>query len=100
MQQVVERVTQLDLEAHSGFEWLPFGKLELQIYSIRHLQQHTGELMERLKPTKSLIPSPSMCVRRPAVLAEIAWKRYQKGDVDNPAMLKPIYLHHGEPIPQ
>jgi hypothetical protein len=47
-QQVVERVPQLDLEAASGFDWLPFGKLELQFYTIRHIQQHTGELMERL----------------------------------------------------
>ena len=45
---VVERVPQLDLDAESGFGWLPFGKLELQFYNIRHLQQHTGELMERL----------------------------------------------------
>jgi hypothetical protein len=28
--------------------WLPFGKTELQIYTIRYLQQHAGELMERL----------------------------------------------------
>jgi len=47
-QRVVERVPQLDLEAASGFDWLPFGKLELQFYTIRHIQQHTGELMERL----------------------------------------------------
>ena len=47
-QQVRERVDALDLEAGSGFSWLPFGKLELQFYNIRHLQQHTGELMERL----------------------------------------------------
>ena len=46
--QVRERVPALDLEAPSGFHWLPFGKLEQQIYSIRHLQQHTGELYERL----------------------------------------------------
>lgn len=32
----------------SGFYWLPFGKLELQFYSIRHLQHHTGELCDRL----------------------------------------------------
>jgi hypothetical protein len=38
----------LDPEAESGFYWLPMNKLELQIYNIRHLQQHTGELMERL----------------------------------------------------
>jgi hypothetical protein len=46
--QVQERVPELDLEAASGFEWLPFGKLELQFYTIRHLQQHTAELYERL----------------------------------------------------
>ena len=47
-QQVAERTPSLKLEAESGFNWLPFSKLELQIYNIRHLQQHTGELMERL----------------------------------------------------
>ncbi|MFN8473928.1 MAG: DinB family protein [Anaerolineae bacterium] len=47
-QQVGDRVPRLNLEADSGFDWLPFGKLELQLYTIRHLQQHTGELMERL----------------------------------------------------
>ena len=46
--QVIERVPQLDLEGASGFDWLPFNKLELQFYTIRHIQQHTGELMERL----------------------------------------------------
>lgn len=33
---------------NSGFYWLPFGKLELQFYNIRHLQHHTGELCDRL----------------------------------------------------
>jgi hypothetical protein len=47
-EQVEERVPALDLEADSGFNWLPFDKLELQIYNIRHIQQHTGELYERL----------------------------------------------------
>ncbi len=47
-QQVNEHVPQLNLEAGSGFYWLPMNKAELQIYNIRHLQQHTGELMERL----------------------------------------------------
>jgi tRNA threonylcarbamoyladenosine biosynthesis protein TsaB len=60
----------------------------------------SGEARERLKPTKSIIPSPVQCVRRPAVLAELAWKRWQSGDTDDPATLKPIYLHHGEPIPE
>jgi hypothetical protein len=47
-QQVAELVPQLNLDAESGFDWLPFNKAELQIYNIRHLQQHAGELMERL----------------------------------------------------
>lgn len=36
------------LHAESGFYWLPFDKLELQFYNIRHIQQHTGEHCERL----------------------------------------------------
>ncbi len=43
--------------------------------------------------------SPAQSVRRPAVLAEIAWERWQRGDVDDPVSLAPIYLHHGTPIP-
>lgn len=47
-QQVVDKVAGTNLAADSGFDWLPFSKLELQLYSIRHIQQHVGELMERL----------------------------------------------------
>jgi hypothetical protein len=46
--QVKERLPALDLEAESGFSWLPFGKFELQFYNIRHLQHHAAELYERL----------------------------------------------------
>ena len=47
-QEVAKMVPELNLEGESGFDWLPMNKLELQIYNIRHIQQHTGELMERL----------------------------------------------------
>lgn len=47
-QQIDEKTQQFDPEAGSGFSWLPMSKLELHIYNIRHLQQHTAELMERL----------------------------------------------------
>lgn len=46
--QVEERVASLNVDAASGFHWLPFGKMELQFYNIRHMQQHIGELCERL----------------------------------------------------
>ena len=42
------QVDALDLGGETGFHWLPFDKLELQLYNIRHVQQHTGELYERL----------------------------------------------------
>jgi hypothetical protein len=47
-EQVGPLVDALDLNAVSGFDWLPFGKLELQFYNIRHIQQHTGELYQQL----------------------------------------------------
>lgn len=37
------------LESASGFEWIPFSRLELHLYNIRHLQHHTGQLIERLR---------------------------------------------------
>ena len=46
--QVRQKVPVMGLDQPSGFHWLPFSKLELQFYNIRHLQQHTGELFERL----------------------------------------------------
>ena len=45
------------------------------------------------------LTSPAFSLRRPAFLAELAWERWKMGKVDPPATLKPIYLHHGEPIP-
>jgi hypothetical protein len=47
-EQVEEQIASLNLDAKSGFHWLPFNKMELQFYNIRHLQHHTGELCERL----------------------------------------------------
>lgn len=46
--QVAAKVPTVDLDGPSGFSWLPFNKLELQLYNIRHIQHHTGELYERL----------------------------------------------------
>jgi len=39
------------------------------------------------------LASPADSIRRPAVLAELAWARFQTGDVDDAASLAPIYLH-------
>ncbi len=47
-QEVHAQLSNLDLEAASGFDWIPLNKLELQFYNIRHLQHHVGELSQRL----------------------------------------------------
>ena len=39
------------------------------------------------------VASPAQCVRRPGILAEIAWNRWQAGKTDLAASLAPIYLH-------
>jgi hypothetical protein len=44
----------LDLDAPSGFHWLPFNKLELQFYNIRHAAHHAGQLSERLRSQANL----------------------------------------------
>ncbi len=46
--EVTRQVPLLDYSAASGFVWISLNKLELQLYNIRHIQHHTGELYERL----------------------------------------------------
>lgn len=46
--EVEKMVDAVDLDAPSGFHWLPFNRLETHLYNIRHLHHHTGELCERL----------------------------------------------------
>ncbi len=60
----------------------------------------TSEERQRLarKKVNVILGSASACVRRPAVLAELAWARWQQGQVDDMAALAPIYLHVAEPI--
>lgn len=52
--QVEEKVASLNLDAESGFGWLPFDKMELQFYNIRHLQHHTGQLIDRLRTREDI----------------------------------------------
>jgi len=46
---LTENLESLPLNGQSGFEWYAFSRLELHLMNIRHIQHHTGELIERLK---------------------------------------------------
>ena len=61
----------------------------------------TADERQRLarKRVNVLLASPAACVRRPAVLAEIAWERWQAGGQADATSLAPIYLHVADPIP-
>lgn len=90
--------------------WVASGKLEvldLETLSSRIVKPTIicGELTEVERQTLArkrknvLLASPALCLRRPGFLAELAWKRWQAGSVDDPVTLAPFYLHIGEPIP-
>ena len=46
------RIDETDLEAESGFHWIPFNKFELMLHNLKHIQHHTGQLYERLRVNK------------------------------------------------
>ena len=75
---------------------------ESLIYEIKSPTLVCGECSdeERQRMAKdevnARLVSPALSVRRPSVLAELAWARWQKGEVDEEASLAPIYLHTTE----
>jgi hypothetical protein len=48
VRQVPDLILHADFRAGSGFSWYPVGRLEMHLINIRHIQQHAGELYERL----------------------------------------------------
>ena len=55
----------------------------------------TAEDRQRLarKFRNVTLASPAQCVRRPAILAELAWEKWRTGQAEPAASLAPIYLH-------
>lgn len=93
-----------------GGSWQPTQKVE--VLSLEELadkvQQPTVVCGELSKEDREFLAgrqpnihlaSPARSLRRPSYLAELAWRRWKAGDVDQPATLAPIYLHYNEPIP-
>jgi tRNA threonylcarbamoyladenosine biosynthesis protein TsaB len=55
----------------------------------------TDEARERLATRGARVASPAASVRRPAVLAEIAWRAWMRGDPPTSDAGEPIYLARG-----
>lgn len=60
----------------------------------------TSEQRKKISKNKKVsLALPANCVKRPAMLAELAWSRWRNNQVDDVATLAPIYLHvAGTPI--
>ncbi|HSR20803.1 MAG TPA: tRNA (adenosine(37)-N6)-threonylcarbamoyltransferase complex dimerization subunit type 1 TsaB [Anaerolineales bacterium] len=95
-------------ESESG--WVPKGTLRLLTVdelarSITKPSLVAGELTEeerhRLarRRVKVVLAPLSRCVRRPSVLAEIAWRRLGSGQVDDLTRLAPVYLQTAAAVP-
>jgi len=71
--------------------------IEAQTYIAGELSVDDRHKLARKK--NILLAPPLLSVRRPSILADLAWTRFQNNDVDNAASLAPIYLHvEGTPI--
>ncbi len=61
-----------------------------------------GELSEaerrifKRKRKNVILATPAQSLRRPSYLAELGWRRWQKGMTDDPATLAPNYLHYDQ----
>ncbi len=61
--------------------------------------EFTAEIRQKIMLNENIqLVAPANSIRRPALLAELAWARWQNNDVDDAAALAPIYLHVAEPI--
>jgi tRNA threonylcarbamoyladenosine biosynthesis protein TsaB len=89
--------------------WQPAGDIEVLTAQelANRIQEPTlvcGELTEEerrvlnRKRRNILLASPAQSLRRPSFLAELAWLRWQAGQIDDPATLAPLYLHFNDPI--
>jgi tRNA threonylcarbamoyladenosine biosynthesis protein TsaB len=90
--------------------WCPSGDIEVLtvIELSEKIKQPTlicGELTgeeRRLlgrKRVNVILASPAQSFRRPSYLAELGWRRWEEGQMDEPAALSPMYFHPGEKIP-
>lgn len=74
-------------------------KIEGSVYICGELTESDRKTLGRKWKTVHLA-SPANCLRRPAILAELAWQKLQLKGGDDSTSLSPIYLHTSTPIPE
>lgn len=83
-------------EADGGIFMASASELEQMITSptiiAGEINQEDRRMLER-RWRNALVANPSQNIRHPSALAELAWKRFKKGEANDPVTLAPIYLH-------
>ncbi len=72
--------------------------IQSPIYVVGEMDAEERQVLGRKWKTARLA-SPGFCLRRPAILAELAWAKIQAGQADDPATLTPIYVHTLSNVP-
>jgi tRNA threonylcarbamoyladenosine biosynthesis protein TsaB len=69
-------------------------KIETRTFFCGEIDAQAAKLLREYLGEKAVVASPASSLRRAGYLAELGWQRLERGEVDDPATLVPIYLRH------
>lgn len=73
-------------------------RIQRPTYICGELNQEDRAILGR-KYKNAILASPAWSLRRPAILAEMGWQRWQAGELTDPAGLSPLYLQASNTVP-
>ena len=68
--------------------------IETQTFFCGEIDAQVTELLRERLGERAVVASPASSLRRAGYLAELGWQRLERGEVDDPATLAPIYLRY------
>ncbi len=68
--------------------------IETKTFFCGEIDAPAAELLREHLGAKAVVASPAYSLRRAGYLAELGWQRLERGEVDDPTTLAPIYLRH------
>ncbi len=69
-------------------------EIETRTFFCGEIDAQAAALLRERLGDKAAVASPASSLRRAGYLAELGWQRLERGEVDDPATLSPIYLRH------
>jgi len=69
-------------------------EIETRTFFCGEIDAQAAELLRERLGERAIVASPASSLRRAGYLAELGWQRLERGEVDDPASLAPIYLRY------